>query len=400
MSGWFYLMFSAKYAFSILHVVGWSSFNYKLILSLFLILLLLFWTRLFRGKSMIKFMRFSCLVFSVLSLFLFFKVSTVEFVNRGGLEEYRKKDNNFRLLPLEPKEKKIIHVLFDGFTGFSGMEKYWDYSNEPLAKALEEKNFIVFRDARSEFDNTLSSMTSVFNMKPDKPFPKFLNSVTHERVLRKENLNKAFIPTYFKENGYTIENLSFFQIKEEKEFYKYHLLQEKVHFIRFLFDISLPGNIFKTVKTDGTHLVNNDILDILNKKNFSNNSWTYAHLMLPHEPYNFLRDGTLKPNRTDRPKEELYLDQYIYTSTMIQDLADKMIENNPNAIIVFQSDHGSRLFQKDPSKDNEKFHTLLAIRFGNEIIDQNSLDRFNATNTYRFILNKAFGQKLEILPTD
>jgi hypothetical protein len=63
-----------------------------------------------------------------------------------------------------------------------------------------------------------------------------------------------------------------------------------------------------------------------------------AHLMLPHVPYVWSANGDY-PDSSLGPKE-LYADQVRFTLWYIQDMANRIIASDPDAIILIQSDEG------------------------------------------------------------
>ncbi len=391
-----FMIFSAKLAYTILHFVGWTSFNYKLLLTAFFIVLLCYWyVILTRVKKHHKVVSFFSLLFTVLSLYLIVDLCLRVPSCKNKLEEFLETED-LTSVKLE-ESPTIIHVLFDGFTGEEGMKKYWDYSNEKMYNQLEARDFQVNRAAQSPYDNTLSSMSAVFNMTYEKEYPSCLRSVAHERVIRKKRIDTSLIPGFLQEKGYTVYNYSPFDLANNSKHYTYHLLQDQVSYYRYLFDMSLPGSLYKSLQNDETYKTNEEIITQLETTKFPDKSFVYSHLMFPHEPFNYLEDGTLVPNRSGSDLKSLYMDQYKYCSKKIIEMADRIIDNNPEAIILFQSDHGSRLYQNEKEKDAEKYYTLLAIRMPESVRSTNELD-FNNINSYKYILNNIGESQMEMMP--
>ena len=102
----------------------------------------------------------------------------------------------------------------------------------------------------------------------------------------------------------------------------------------------------------------------------------FSHVMSPHTPIVFGRDGspvtpgclprcelwTIQADglEMDQPTfERAYSDQAHHLNTLLLDAVDRILAARPNAVIVLFSDHGSRGEQADPE---EWYRTFLAAR--------------------------------------
>lgn len=73
--------------------------------------------------------------------------------------------------------------------------------------------------------------------------------------------------------------------------------------------------------------------------------FTFAHILVPHDPYIFAADGSPAPyngDRTDQDVDEFtkYTGQLTYVNTRIEELIKTIRTEDPDAIIAFQPDEG------------------------------------------------------------
>jgi hypothetical protein len=102
--------------------------------------------------------------------------------------------------------------------------------------------------------------------------------------------------------------------------------------------------------------------------------FVYAHVLLPHMPFIFDKDGNMLPPQ-DNYDWHYYLGQHQYATKLMEDLITKLLANaNPRnpPVIIIQSDHGARNMIRK-AKDN----ILMDGYLENYPID-NAYKNFNA----------------------
>lgn len=133
------------------------------------------------------------------------------------------------------------------------------------------------------------------------------------------------------------------------------------------------------------------------------NLWTMAYFSTPHDPWFVNADGT-PLNGADRSNWEnpnIYLGQLKYLNKKIIEAAESIIRQDPNCIIVLQSDHGWRpgTILKDKYPDLEKEagymrNILNAVYYQNTTLD---IEGLSGINTLRTVLNTLLGLDLPAL---
>lgn len=114
-----------------------------------------------------------------------------------------------------------------------------------------------------------------------------------------------------------------------------------------------------------------DFEDYLNKdKKFNKPTFTYLHVMMPHEPYVYLPDGKQlstkslyisETNSVFKPQaRQRYRMQLLFTDQMLGRLADKIKNDLNDQMVIILSDHGESLYTKENSR-GKSMNNLLSV---------------------------------------
>lgn len=119
----------------------------------------------------------------------------------------------------------------------------------------------------------------------------------------------------------------------------------------------------------------------------------FSHIMCPHSPFVYAADGSTNPSEGfyNWADKQYYLGQYIYTMNKTKEMVEKLIENDPNCIIIIQSDHGPRTRSDDRVEmpfnfeESEMIGIFNAVYVGGEKLD---IEGLTGVNTLRAVLEK------------
>ena len=153
---------------------------------------------------------------------------------------------------------------------------------------------------------------------------------------------------------------------------------------------------YKELRND--MVISNRLLQV-SEKNSVAPQFTYAHLTMPHEPYYFDKNGneyTVYTKNTNELRAR-YIEYLQYSNSKYLQLLNGILKRaKSNTIVLFMSDHGSRLFT-EPAETKYQFSTINAIY----LPDKNYQQFYNGisnVNVLRTLLNSVFNEKLSILP--
>jgi hypothetical protein len=136
------------------------------------------------------------------------------------------------------------------------------------------------------------------------------------------------------------------------------------------------------------------------------------HVMAPHDPYVFGPNGesvdyeyTFGANALGDVQvlfdaKQAYLDQLSYISKLLQKSVNEILSNNPNSVIIIQSDTGPFIPDDSTLTDEQKEIGRMAI-FNAYHFPENThhkiYDNITPVNTFRIIFNEFFESDLKIL---
>ncbi|AEV98519.1 hypothetical protein A4D02_21795 [Niastella koreensis] len=311
------------------------------------------------------------------------------------------------------KLPNIYFIVFDAFTSSRCLQEEFGYNPKELDSFLYKQGFYVVANSKSNYPVTFYSIGSTLN------FSYLADSLYNQEVTAKDLLQgvstvsqNRLIP-YLEAKGYTIINHSLFDYNRHPALSHtlFHDLPGNV-----IVQQTLPGRISKDImwnftRSDKDHaaklkFLQEYVYDKLNglrsaaEEKVAGPKFVSCHLMLPHEPYLYNKDGTLKldsPMFRPHTLKKDYLDQVIYTQRVVKDVIKTIFDKDTlNKIVIVEGDHGFRDYG-DSSKIGRFFENLNAIYF----YDKNYTALYNSmtpVNTFRVVLNQYFNEKLKYLP--
>jgi hypothetical protein len=142
--------------------------------------------------------------------------------------------------------------------------------------------------------------------------------------------------------------------------------------------------------------------------------FVYAHILCPHPPFVFDRDGNEVPHNvpysikdgdhfpgSHQDYIEQYIDQLIFLNDRLTTVVDRILaESDPDPIIILQGDHGPGAYLiwdfPDETLMRERFSILNAYYVPKNVKD-NLYPSISPVNSFRLIFYQLFGLSYELL---
>lgn len=321
----------------------------------------------------------------------------------------------------EPKtlsgtKPNVYYFIFDGYAGAENLRHYYDYDNEPFLTAMEEKGFTVSRNSHNpESLSTVTIVPNLLNM--NYVCKKGMTTSEKNSLLEMPNLFRTF-----RDNGYQINLINHLDYIGSSGCNVLTHKQSRRTISDFLLKNSLYYHcdpIYKLlnryIKADYVATYTGPLFDAMDAER---DCWKYVgdgptltmgYLQCPHAPTILDRNGNLVENyenvgwQWDRP--ELYIGQLEFISDFILQLVDGIQENDPNALIIIQSDHGSRqanhfydmgIWKTFDAKTENLYmqNTLNCVYYQGAHIP---IEGETGINSLRITLNQVFGTNYEMI---
>jgi len=309
----------------------------------------------------------------------------------------------------EPQKElpNVYYFIFDEYAGFDSIQRYCNYDNSAFFDALEELGFVVSRHSKNDTAFTLTEIPNLLQLRK-------VNSNDMTNAEKTENLKNPYLLRLMKDNGYIINAL---------DMYSYNFIDISLADMHLDINYVSTYNTFTKLVVENTFYYpfygsNNNEIEIRNMLNMFNyamesskisnsNLFTIGYFYFPHDPYIVDEYGN-KTNDVDRLNlrdPEPYLAQYKYATKRILELSNEIVKNDPNAIIILQSDHGFRLphYLRDiygietydmAVESPYERNILNAVYYQGQNID---IDNYSGINTLRTVLNKLLNTNFEMI---
>ena len=314
----------------------------------------------------------------------------------------------------------IYYLVFDMYVNSEVLKSFWNYDNSKLENFLDSSGFYYANRSRSNYNYTVFSIGSTFNMDYHEKKIKYTNAFRSSREMSQSEDNELF--RILKKQHYKLYNYSWFYFNDAPSlvtpFYltdPQELVAAQTFWFRFKTDIAWHFKMFRktqTVEEKLTPFFVKECEDNLGRirdtykgiKQLSANAqpqpvFLYAHFLMPHAPFLFDSTGRVK-SKTEwlSTSHQHYLEQLKYTNTMITDLVSTLQkESKRPRIIIVQSDHGYRNFNKQDNLPRDvELKNISAFYFpGRQYSVLN--DSITNVNTFRVVMSEYFNYKLPLL---
>ena len=320
----------------------------------------------------------------------------------------------------------VYYLILDEYARNDALLEYHDFSNHELTEFLENKGFHIAKNSFANYPMSVQSIPATMNMN----YINFLADEIGTEVRNYKPLNEKNYGLYpnnmviknFKEMNYKIITFNTFAL----HLHENPLSDETFcHRDKFLLDNRLVDVLART-SIFGYYVerwAEGELrqVTLCAFENFGNAGnvfdepvFVWAHVMLPHPPWIFGPNGEeITPGKplliTDNPEfrdsgwepKRQYIQQVQFANKKTIEAVENILENNKNAIIIIQGDHGTAWETNwmEPSKDDawQRLRNFDAIYFPDEDKRVQLNDDRTLVNTFRIIFNSYFGSDYEIL---
>jgi len=290
----------------------------------------------------------------------------------------------------------IYLFIFDEYANFPQIEDYYGYDNKVLRDFLEKYNFNVSETSCNESIATTTVVTNLVNLDyiVDNRTPP-----GEKEVLR---YNGALF-SILQEQGYevqTVESQKFLNQKSPLE----NVQSTGASTINgnSLSDLLWQRTILYPFFQKGVSKSMESIMKVVNYMSDRANlpqsdTFTAVYLCFPHAPFQVDENGTAisSVHSGDWEDNQYYLGQYKYATKLMIQMAENILVNDPDSILMIQSDHGARSGSIPRFPLRIMHNSLNTVYFKGEKIE---IEGLSLVNTMRAVLNQLLGIDFEMIP--
>ncbi len=303
----------------------------------------------------------------------------------------------------------IYYLVFDEFAGFKPMREYWHTPEvDPFVAMLKEKGFFVAEDSHSSGTSTLHQMSIRLNYTeyPDIPDQSetYYKAIAYNKVMALAK-SRGYTTVAFDEISWSYQAIPTIQAD-----YLYELDPKETSNLGLIFDdfgmlitdktmVYAFSDLYKLENFGYTPHRNMLIFTserLADMSDIPSPKFIYSHLMIPHRPYLYDRDG--KELYPDNYRDWDYYEGYwAYSLGLIEEMVDHILEDadpeNP-PVIILQSDHGARYRVSSYPKEY-----LTSILFAMYLpgYDYSKIPQdVNPVNTFPIVFNHYLGENIPL----
>ncbi|MCR5566938.1 MAG: hypothetical protein K6F61_08795 [Clostridiales bacterium] len=244
----------------------------------------------------------------------------------------------------------IYYLLFDEYSGYNFMLKYYEYDNSVFIEKLKSKNFSVSYSSYNESVSTETVITNLMNLNyvVDDSWTSYDKSEVRKNGELYKLLTKHGYKLYSLTDRYGLPLID----EQEGENEAVTISGETLRSILIKNTVVYP---LLSVNRQGLQTTIDSIERFICREEKSR--FFISHLLLPHQPFIFDRDGNIIKNvNTNWKDKKYYLDQFIYATKVMEELIDCILKHDPDSIIILQSDHSARA-----STDSDIFKVVFKM---------------------------------------
>tara|TARA_B110001454_G_scaffold198634_1_gene202887 strand:+ start:145 stop:1698 length:1554 start_codon:yes stop_codon:yes gene_type:complete len=360
----------------------------------------------------------------VLVLFLLINIGMFTFQNQSVLDENNSVPLSLSNIPENVPD--VYYIIMDEYAPSKTLENVYDYDNSNFEKFLIQKGFFVAKNSHSNYAETFLALASTLNMKYANNLTEIVGSDSIDQSIPYSMINNNIVMKNFKNLGYEIYNFDSgwwgtrqLSIADENICGKNQNLD--FHILYKLKQTSILSLVDSSIKSPTMEFFHNEQRDRINcqfekiskiKELGDKPIFVLMHVMAPHDPYVFGPNGesvdyeyTFGANALGDVQvlfdaKQAYLDQLSYISKLLQKSVNEILSNNPNSVIIIQSDTGPFMPDDSTLTDEQKEIGRMAI-FNAYHFPENTYhkiyDNITPVNTFRIIFNEFFESDLKIL---
>ncbi|MGM0366726.1 MAG: hypothetical protein ACQEP5_09360 [Actinomycetota bacterium] len=307
----------------------------------------------------------------------------------------------------------IYYIILDGYASSSTLEEVYNYDNSKFIHFLEQKGFYIASESASNYTSSFLSLASSLNMEYVNYLGERLGEKSNDRSLPYKMIEESRVMDFLKSRGYRyIHFSSGWGPTNHNQHADLNIAVSQYTWSEFqtmLFRTTALRVFEQKILKDISRMrVINSFDRLARVPHMEGSHYVFAHIVCPHPPYIFNRDGGPVPQANfdmdiwGPEQKDYYLNQLIYLNKEIMDFVEKvMSESETPPVILLQADHGPRntfIGGQPPTGDmfREGFRILNAYHMPQQKHDL-LYESITPVNSFRVVLNTCFGTSYPLL---
>ncbi len=305
----------------------------------------------------------------------------------------------------------IYYIILDSYAAADTLRASYRFDNRDFLDYLANRGFYLAGKSCSNYTSTLLSLGSSLNFEHMDFLSRTPGRESTNISLPMKMVENSRIMRFLKANGYAFVNFKTPigpAARNRNADLEIDCNRSLIgdDFLRLLIETTLLEPFFRAYNTESQR---ERILCQLatlpgaaSRPGIRRPVFVFAHILCPHYPYVFGRDGRPVSAEEGRlvPRKDLYINQLVFLNKLLMGMLDALLAKQGSApVIILQGDHG-------PMDHPEEKTMGETLRVRTRILNAYLLPDGGATklyasitpvNTFRVILNRYFGTTYPLL---
>ncbi|MFC1516207.1 tetratricopeptide repeat protein [Thermodesulfobacteriota bacterium] len=356
------------------------------------------------------------------------------FIEKGGSTKttYKEIQNTSYNAISHGSHPNIYCIILDAYARDDVLKEIYNYNNSEFTKFLTRKGFYVGKNTYSNYNQTILTLSSMFNFNYINNEIKTKGTNARDRTPLRESIKKSRLFHFLKKHGYQIIALS--SKNPDTEISNADIYIEFSgtinHFHNTIINSTpLPViiNFFsKTGKLkDSLDLHREHVLFTFDQSSdltkYPSPHFLFSHVTAPHPPFVFGKHGEKviyennyhdldgnwlirEGNFSLETYHKAYIEQLIFINKKTKKLIEKILATSKREpVIILMGDHGPRSMLVWENGKNTYMKECMAILYSIYLPGNNYegfYDGISPVNTFRIILNRFFDTHFSTLEDD
>lgn len=362
-----------------------------------------------------------CLLNTVTSIGKISSVANVKSEVKAELDEHYEYLSSCKTEEVTTDRLPNVYLFIpDEYAGFRSAEEFLGYDNKEFKDFLLSNNFQISESSTNYKNGTLECLADVFNLELNE---KNDYDVTDEAYCQAK-VSNSLLFQMAEETGYSVRAFQPIDLIDyESETSQYGKMWSTTAEGDLTIDLMLEPTIIYPIKDaflsvldlfSGSTDVGSGVVRNLADANsaplsyftsedaeYRENTFNLCYALLPHQPFVYDAEGNFvgtADHLADFSTPDAYLEQYKYSTKLLTQSIENILENDPDSIIILMSDHGLRKHDEDKNTWMQKMDPednadiLCAVYYKGEEFE--SIEGLCGTNVMINVVNKAFGYEI------
>ena len=305
----------------------------------------------------------------------------------------------------------IYYVIFDRYASGPVLKDLFGHDNTPFLDFLRSKGFYVAEDSTTNYPRTSHSLASSLNLDYLHALLEDVRRASDDFGPVYDLIQNDLVPRYLKDRGYTYVHIGSWWTPTASN--PQADLNVKMRGSLSEFAATLAGTTALDALGGEFDFDRREYVRVLfefdqlaRTRAIPGPKFVFAHILLPHEPFVFDRNGDFVPEeeRDRRPRSRNYVEQLMFANTKIAELVETLLAGpeDRRPVIILQSDEGAfealETGAESSGQDLKRKFGILNSYYLPGVEDPPLYPSITPVNSFRLVFDLYFGADLPLLP--